>query len=111
MHECIEMGHADPVPVADLGKGCKDVYYMPMHVVTKASSTTTKFCIVFDASAKTDTGVSLNDRFLVSPMVYLSLFDVLLRFHCHKIALTAEVSHMYRAVLIPEPQRDLHRFV
>ena len=90
MHECFEMGHAEPVHVADLGKDCKDVYYLPMHVVTKASRTTTKFCIVFDA--KTDTGVSLNDQFLVGPRVHSSLVDILLHFPCHKIALTVEVS-------------------
>ena len=49
MHECFKMGHAEPVPAADSGKDCKDVYYLPMHVVTKASSTMTKFCILFNA--------------------------------------------------------------
>ena len=52
MHEYFKMEHAEPVPTADLGKDCKDTFYLPMYIVTKASSTTTKFCIVFDASAK-----------------------------------------------------------
>ena len=67
MREYFEMGHAEPVTAADLGKDWKDVYYLQMHVVTKASSTTTKFRIVFDASAKTDNMVSLNDHFLIGP--------------------------------------------
>ena len=50
MHEYFEMGHAVPVPAADLEKNFKDVYYLPMHVVTKASSATTKFRIVFYAA-------------------------------------------------------------
>ena len=36
---------------------------------------------------------------------------MLLRFRQHKVALTTDVSRMYRAVLLPENQRDLHRFV
>ena len=111
MYEYFDMGHVESVPARDLQKDCKDVYYLQMHVVTKASSTTTKFHIVFDASATTDTGVSLNDQFLVGPTVHSSLVHILLRFRCHKITLTADVRRMYRAVLIPETQRDLHRFV
>ena len=40
-----------------------------------------------------------------------SLVDVLLRFQQHKVALTTDVSKMYRAVLLEEGQQDLHRFV
>ena len=82
-----------------------------MHTVRKESSTTTKLRAVFDASAKSSTGTSLNDRLLVGPTVHSSLVDVLLRFRMHRIALTTDVSRMYRAVLLTESDRDLHRFV
>lgn len=39
------------------------------------------------------------------------LIDVLLRFRLHRIALTADVSKMYRAIWLTEEDRDLHRFV
>ena len=67
--------------------------------------------MVFDASAKSSTGVSLNDQLLVGPTVHAPLLDVLLRFRRHKIALATDISRMYRAVLLPKDQRDLHRFV
>ena len=57
MQEYIEMDHAEKVSPEDLHKPLGETYYLPMHGVTKDFSPTTKFRIVFDASAKTSTGV------------------------------------------------------
>ena len=105
------MGHAELVPTADLEKPPNSVYYLPMHSVEKKSSTTTKVRAVFDASAKTSTGVSLNDTLMVGPTVHSPLVDVLLRFRFHRVALITDVSKMYRAVVLTRDDRDLHRFV
>jgi hypothetical protein len=69
LDEYFESGHAEAVPEADLNKPPHTVFYLPMHVVRKSSSTTTKVMAVFDASAKTSSGVSLNDTLLVGPTV------------------------------------------
>ena len=82
-----------------------------MHAVRKETSSTSKIRVVFDASATTASGTSLNDHLLVGPTVHSSLIDVLIWFRQHKVALTSDVSHMYRAVLLPDEQRDLHRFL
>ena len=79
-----------------------------MHAVYKESSSTTKVCEVFDASAFSSSGISLNDKVLVGPTVYSSLVDVLIRFHLHCITLTTDVSRMVR---LEESDEDLHRFV
>ena len=55
--------------------------------------------------------MSLNDTLLVGPTVHSPLIDVLLRFRFHHIALTTDVSRMYRAVELTSSDRDLHRFV
>ena len=102
MEEYFDLNHAEIVPIADLDKSPKDVFYLPMHTVHKESSATTKIRAVFNASAKSSTGVSLNDTLLVGPTIHPPLIDVLLRFQLHPVALTADVSHMYRAVLLPE---------
>ena len=78
-----------------------------MHAVRKDTSTTTKLCVVFDASAKSSTGISLNDQLLMRPTVHAPLIDVLLRFRRHKTAIATDISSMYRAVLLPETQCDL----
>ena len=111
MGEYLEMGHAEQVPPGDLEKSHTDTFYLPMHAVRKEHSTTTKLRVVFDASAKTSTGVSLNDTLLVGPTVHPSLIDVLLRFRFHRVALTADISKMYRAIELIPADRDLHRFV
>lgn len=71
----------------------------------------TKVRAVFDASAKSATGVLLNDTLLVGPTIYFLLVDVLLRFRMHRIALTADVSKMYQAVELVASDQDFHRFV
>ena len=111
VEEYFDMSHAEPVPPVDLSKPQSEVFYLPIHAVVKESSTTTKIHAVFDASAKSSSGVSLNDQLLVGPTVHPTLVDVLLRFRLHRIALTSDVSRMYRAVLLPPGDRDLHRFV
>ena len=56
----------------------------------------------------TSTGISLNDTLLV---IHPPLIDVLLRFRSHRVALTADISRMYRAIELVPADRDLHRFV
>ena len=63
-------------------------YYLPMHATYKPTS---------DASAKSQSGTFLNDVLLVGHIVYPPLFDIPLRFRTHAIALTADITKMYRA--------------
>ena len=94
-----------------MNKPPQRVFYLPIQAVVKESSTTSKIRAVFDASAKSSTGTSLNDTLLVGPTVHSSLVDVLLPFRLHRIALVADVSRMYRAIELTEEDKDLHRFV
>ena len=109
--EYFSMGHVEAVPESDMNKPPHRVFYLPIQAVVKESSTTSKIRAVFDASAKSSTGISLNDTLLVGPTVHSSLVDVLLRFRLHRIALVADVSRMYRAIELTEEDKDLHRFV
>ena len=111
MRDYIEKGHAEPFPVADMDKSPQDVFYLPMHAVRKESSTTTKLRVVFDASSKSYTGVLLNDTLLVGLTIHPPVIDVLLCFRLHRVALTTDVSQMYRAIELIGSDRDLHRFV
>lgn len=89
-------------------------YYLPHHAVVRENSTTTKQRTVFDASAKTTNGFSLNDRCLNGPTIQPELFDTFTRWRTHKIALTADAEKMYRQFLVPPEDRKylkiLYRF-
>ena len=102
IQEYFTLGHAEAVSTEDTDKEPSSVFYLPMHVMYKSSSSTTKVRGVADALAKSSSGVSLNATLLVGLTVHPPLLDVLLRFRMHRVALTANVSKMYRAVkLVP----------
>ena len=107
----LAIGYAELVLAGALEKPQHQVFYLPMHSVYKSSSTTTKVRAVFDASAKSSTGVFLNDSLMIGPTIHPSLIAVLLKFCFHRIALTSDVSKMYRAVELTDKDRDFHRFV
>ena len=75
IQEYFDLGHVEPVPLQALNKPPEDVFYLPMHVVRKESSTTTKICAMFDASMKTASSVSLNDVLMVGPTIHPSLMS------------------------------------
>ena len=79
--------------------------------MVKLSSTTTKLRVVFNASAKTTTGVSLNNTLLPGPSLYPLLADVVLAFRSHVIGMSADISKMFREVELHEDDRDLHHFL
>ena len=49
MDEYFQSGHAEPVPEADLENPPHRIFYLPIHMVRKESSMTTKVRAVFDA--------------------------------------------------------------
>ena len=75
MQEYLDLGHAEPVPSTDLERPIEVTFYLPTHAVYKATSTTTRVRAVFVASAKSSTGVSLNDILLVGPTVHPPQID------------------------------------
>ena len=108
LQEYVDLGHAVPV-----GKDQHpaQVYFMPIHAVFKDSSTTTKLRAVFDASAKTTNKKSLNDLLAVGPTLHPTIDQILLRFRGYAIALSSDISKMYREVLLHPEDRPLHQFI
>lgn len=104
--EFLTLGHAhyvNPQPT--------EGYYMPHHAVFKAESSSTKLRVVFNASSKTSTGVSLNDVMLVGPVVQPDLISVILRFRSFQYAITADITKMYRQVNVKSKYQPLQRIL
>ncbi|XP_077298277.1 uncharacterized protein LOC143919698 [Arctopsyche grandis] len=81
--------------------------YLPHHVVVKESSLTTKYRVVFDASAKTTSNISLNNILMVGPSVQSDLLSLLLNFRLHKYVITADIKQMYRQIQIAEKNKNV----
>ena len=107
MHEYFDQQHAERVPSKDLEKSPDKVFYLPIHIVYKESSMITKMRAVFDTSANSSSGLSLNSTLMNGPTVHPSLFNVFIRFQSHRIAMIADVSRMHRVVLLAEPDNVL----
>ena len=73
-------------------------FYLPMHGVVKDSSSTTKLRIVFYGSARSSTGVSLNDALLPGPSLYPLLSTIIGRFRTFPAAISGDISKMFREV-------------
>ena len=63
--------------------------------------------MVFDASAKSTSGKSLNDIQHIGPTLQNDLLSILLRFRQFKYVACADVEKMYRQILIQPDQRNL----
>ncbi|XP_041774355.1 uncharacterized protein LOC121594780 [Anopheles merus] len=83
MREYLELRHMTPVPADELHKVR---YVIPHSCVIKPDSTTTKLRVVFDAIAKSTTGISLNDLQAIGPTVVV----------------TADIAKLYRQIWVAD---------
>lgn len=88
-----------------------EVFYLPHQAVIRKDKLTTKLRVVFDGSAKSSNGNSLNDKLLCGPNLQNDLIDILLRFRIHQIVITSDIKMMYRQILIREEDRPLQRIL
>ncbi|CAK9821001.1 hypothetical protein ANTPLA_LOCUS11030 [Anthophora plagiata] len=86
-------------------------YFLPHHAVTKSDSLTTKIRVVFDASAKSTSGISLNETLMVGPVVQEDLFSIVTRFRVHTYVLTADITKMYRQIILNPEHRKYHKIL
>lgn len=80
MQEYEELGHMEIVVEKTPPDDC---YYLLHHRVYRPDKTTTKLCVVFNASAPTSTGKLLNDLLLKGDVIE-DIFDIMIRFRKHK---------------------------
>lgn len=108
MHEYIALGHMQPIVERTLKE--KGAYYMLHHYVAREVKST-RLRVVFDASCKTDNGMSLNDAVMIGLVIQDDLTSILLRFRTHHFVLVADIIKMYRQVLMHPSQTRLQRIL
>ncbi|XP_036344786.1 uncharacterized protein LOC118754023 [Rhagoletis pomonella] len=102
--EYLDLNHMSLV-TNEVFQQCK--YFLPHHCVIKDDSSTTKLRVVFDGSASTTSGFSLNDLLMAGPTIQPKLFNILIRFRTFPIALTGDICKMYRCVRVTPPDSML----
>ena len=111
IQDYLDLGHAQLLDEQDFVVPTPSCYYLPMHGVYKAGSSTTKLRVVFDASAPSTSGVSLNHALAIGPTLHPPLDQILLKFRSYNVALTADIKGMYREILLDDPDKQYHRFL
>ncbi|XP_068986183.1 uncharacterized protein [Bombus flavifrons] len=108
IQEYLELGHMTTITT---DHRTDDGYLLPHHGVIKKSSQTTKLRVVFDGSAPTTTGVSLNNVLHTGPKLQDDIFFILLRFRSHQYVITGDVEKMYRQFLVRPEDRKFQQIL
>lgn len=104
MHSCQSMESKDIWRSKETNESIH-ASYLPHHAVHSPDKSSTKLRVVFNGSHITLSGESLNS------VIQNYLSALILRFHTHCYAFTANVKMMYRIILIDKSRRDLQRIV
>ncbi|XP_018347285.1 PREDICTED: uncharacterized protein LOC108751546 [Trachymyrmex septentrionalis] len=103
-----ELGHMRLAPARERNSPC---VYLPHHSIVKASSSTTKTRIVFNASAVSTNGRSLNELQMTGPKLQSDLSLVHTQWRAHRFVYSADIAKMYRQILIDTRDIDLQRIL
>ncbi|GFV82695.1 DUF1758 domain-containing protein [Trichonephila clavipes] len=111
MQQYLDLGHMEKVEEHSDETSANNIcYYFPHHGVFRPDKTTTKLRVVFNGSASTTSGLSLNDL-LLKGEVKKDIFEIMTRFRTHKYTFTTDIQMMFRQILIDLAQRDLLRIM
>lgn len=103
INEYAELGH---LTESKITKPCNS-YFLCHHPVLKQNSESTRLRVVFDGSASSSSGYSLNDILMVGPNMQDNLFSILIRSRQYKFLLCGDIEKMYRQVDVHDDNRDL----
>ena len=81
----------------------KEHYFLPHHVVFKSPGG--KIRVVFDGSAKTSSGASLNECLHSGPNLQRDIGDLLTEFRRHQVVFVADIRMMFRQTVIHPSDR------
>lgn len=90
------------------GESCVYISHLP---VIRESSVTSRLRVILNASSRTSNGTSLNDHLLSGPKLQANLPAVILKWRAHKFVYSADITKMYRQILLDERDLDFHHIL
>lgn len=81
----------------------KPNFFLPHHPVLRDD----KLRVVFNASAPTTTGISLNDILFQGAKLHNEIPDIILHFRRHKIVFSCDIKQMFRQIVVHEDDQPL----
>ncbi|XP_075150439.1 uncharacterized protein LOC142224542 [Haematobia irritans] len=112
LKEYLELDHMEPTTSTEICHGSRYLsYYLPHHAVVKSERITTKVRVVFNASKRTSTGVSLNDILHTGPILQNDLMNVILRWRFFRYVFNGDIQKMYRQIYVHEDDRNFQRIL
>lgn len=114
IHEYLSMGHMTISPTKQWRNAREareaSECYLPHHCVLRESSTSA-LRVVFNGSAKTSTGVSLNDIMHKGPNLQKDLLSLILKWRQHRVAYIADVEKMFRQIWVHQEDQSLQKII
>ena len=86
-------------------------HYLAHHPVIRQDKETTKVRLVYDASAKDGSGVSLNQCLYPGPCLLKTVSEIVTRFRLNPIALTSDIEKAFLMIAIDPSDRDVLHFL
>lgn len=100
MREYEDLGH---MSVSNVDWRSQEHYFLPHHAVLKTPNG--KIRVVFDGSAPTSTGVTLNQCLHAGPKLHRHVTDILTNFRRHQVVFVADIRMMFRQTIVHPDDR------
>ena len=95
LEEQERLGIIETVPYTEIAAGMREVHYLPHRVVIRKDKQTTRLRIVYDASARTNNGPSLNQVIRAGPSLLPLINEIMLCFLTKQVALVGDVEKAF----------------
>ena len=101
LNDMIDRGVARRVTKEELNEYKGTKFYISHHDVMNPNSVSTPMRVVFNSSARTKGGVSLNDCLAKGPSLLNEMLGILMRFRQNQFAFIGDISKMFHSIEIP----------